>query len=180
MDSETTNPDANRFAPLKKSRELGPLQRAARSGDVDALRALLAEGQDVNDPGEDGDRALHWAVAWGQETAIAFLLDNGADAKIRDDEDNTPLHLISKKGHTSAHAFLRVLSLAKERINDPNRNGSMPLHAAAMRGRADFVTFLLSAGADPSLKDGKGMTALDIARRKGRVSVIEALAASPA
>jgi ankyrin repeat protein len=41
------------------------------------------------------------------------------------------------------------------------------LHRAVENGHADVIDTLLSAGADVSLKDAKGRTAVEIARQKG-------------
>lgn len=165
---------SERFAPLDKAPELGPLQRAARAGDAEAVARLLDAGHDVNEAGPDGDTALHWAAAWGCEDAIRLLLARGADVTLKDYEDNTPLHLVSKKGFTSAHTFAALLHANKDVIHWANRKGWTPLHAAAIRGRADFVQFLLSAGADAAVKDTQGQTPIDIARLKGRPAVIAA------
>ena len=40
------------------------------------------------------------------------------------------------------------------------------LHATVHKGNAEAIRYLLARGADPNLKDGKGQTARDIARKK--------------
>lgn len=164
-----------RFAPLDEKPKLGPLQQAARAGDVDEVTRLLDAGHDVNEAGPDGDTALHWAAAWGREPVIQLLLARGADPSLRDYENNTPLHLVSKKGFTSAHTFAAILHASKDLVNSPNARGWTPLHSAALRGRADFVQFLLQAGADTAIEDRQGRTPVDLARMKGRQDVIHAL-----
>jgi len=53
-----------------------------------------------------------------------------------------------------------------------------PLHKAAELGRADIVSFPLKRGADRTIKDTKGETALEIAERHGNTEVIELLCGS--
>jgi ankyrin repeat protein len=56
-----------------------PLLFAARSGDVDSARHLLAAGADVNDALPDGTSALVLAAHSGNGAVAALLLDKGAD-----------------------------------------------------------------------------------------------------
>ena len=71
---------------------------AARDGDCARLRALLAEGQDVNE-GKFSPRMtpLHFAADSGNADAVALLLEHGADVNIKFENRNgcdgwTPLH----------------------------------------------------------------------------------------
>src|SRR5438552_14842402 len=57
-----------------------PLLFAARSGDVESLRLLLAAGADVNDTLPNGMSALVLAAHSGQGAAARLLLGKGADA----------------------------------------------------------------------------------------------------
>ena len=66
---------------------------AARDGDVDALRALLADGADVNARDErDNTSALHWAAASGSLDCVRVLVEAGAD--VIGEGDDRDLHVI--------------------------------------------------------------------------------------
>jgi len=56
-----------------------PLLTAARSGDIETAKLLVAAGAGVNDLGSDGTHALPFAIINGQETFALFLLEQGAD-----------------------------------------------------------------------------------------------------
>jgi ankyrin repeat protein len=56
-----------------------PLLFAARVGDLDSAKLLLAAGADVNDALPDGTTALVEAAYSGNGTVAALLLDKGAD-----------------------------------------------------------------------------------------------------
>src|SRR5258706_13335744 len=57
-----------------------PLHTAAQNGDLDAVRALLAQGADPN-AREAGDNTypLHWAAAAKHVDIVRALLDAGGD-----------------------------------------------------------------------------------------------------
>lgn len=58
-----------------------------------------------------------------------------------------------------------------DRVNDLSQTA---LHVAADRGHGDFVQWLLAAGADPTLRDGEGRTAYEIALRAHSNTDLEA------
>src|SRR5215475_16141623 len=64
---------------------------AAQKKDLSALRALVQHKADVNVAQPDGTTALHWAVVWNNEEAVALLLRAGANATARNRYGATPL-----------------------------------------------------------------------------------------
>ena len=74
------------------------LQRAAYSGDIDAVQELLNLGVDVNarprhNNGLRGWTPLHWACKKGYLDVAALLLKNGADKNLRSETGETPVSL---------------------------------------------------------------------------------------
>ena len=59
---------------------------AARAGDVAAVRALVADGADVDARQGDGATALHWAAHRGDHALAEVLIAAGADV----DAGNAP------------------------------------------------------------------------------------------
>ncbi|XP_053195226.1 ankyrin repeat domain-containing protein 49 [Scomber japonicus] len=77
-----------------------PLHRAAYSGHVDVVSALLAAGSKVNPRTIDGWTPLHSACRWSRITVASFLLQHGAELNAQTNGGLTPLHLAAS--HTSA------------------------------------------------------------------------------
>lgn len=77
-----------------------PLHRAAYSGHVDVVSALLAAGSKINPCTIDGWTPLHSACRWSRITVASFLLQHGAELNAQTNGGLTPLHLAAS--HTSA------------------------------------------------------------------------------
>lgn len=71
---------------------------AARTGDMETVRLLLAKGANINDVAPDEGSALVVAAAAGHEKLAMFLLENGADPNAADANGMTPLHYTMRDG----------------------------------------------------------------------------------
>ena len=87
---------------------LGTLHSAALKGDLETLRALLAESpaRDVDERDAEGFTPLFLAVRAGHKEVAAALLDAKADATVRDSEQQTLLHLASRRGDAAMLSLL--------------------------------------------------------------------------
>jgi ankyrin repeat protein len=176
--------------------EAGPMLQAAGDGDIETLQRLLEENREcANVVGANpywGGRVqpLHMAVTWGQDAAVALLLEAGAHPSGENDGYGgwSPLMLAATKGFDDiatrleeAGAYVglfeaaalgrtrtvaEILSGNQERAKHVTVDGTTPLHMAAT---ADVAGLLLDAGALPALRDGYGGAPLDAAlARAGR------------
>jgi uncharacterized protein len=82
----------------------------------------------------------------------------------------TPLHYAATGGHVPIVEFLLDESAY---IDAESPNGTTPLMMAAMYGSPEAVKVLIQAGADLTLKNQLGMTALDFAVRGQRANAQE-------
>ena len=148
------------------------LMTAARTGKVDAVRALLTHGANVHakEP-RRGQDAMSWAAAEGNVEVIEALIEAGANFKTPLDSGFTPLLLAVRSDRIPAvKALLKHGADVNEAVKvkaspklpeteRPLRNGITPLHLAISNGHLELAAVLLDAGADPN-SDLQGFTPL--------------------
>lgn len=82
---------------IKGGKEEPAIVYAARRGNVDAVRWLVAHGADVNVQDKDGDTPLIVAAKFKNLKAIRCLLQKGADVSVKNDEGETVHDVVSKR-----------------------------------------------------------------------------------
>jgi len=93
-----------------RSPETDALLRAARAGNADTVRSLLASPNvDVNGVDEHGNTSLIEAARLGHDEVVTALLTAKADVNAKNDEGKTALMLAAEGGHDET---VRVLTLA--------------------------------------------------------------------
>lgn len=178
---------------------------AVRSDDVVTVQSLLKRGFDGNVKDPNGQSALFLAVRADALNIAQALLDwPGIEAETRNSADESPLMLASLKGqaklvqklvdkgadvnkpgwaplhYAATRGHIDVMNILLDHhayIDASSPNGSTPLMMAAMYGTPSAVKLLLEAGADPSIKNSLGLTAIDFAFRENRVESAEIIAA---
>ena len=75
---------------------------AARSGNVELVKTLLALGANPNARERAGQSALMWAAAEGHTAAIRTLLDAGAESNAKSEAGFTPFLFAVRQGHLEA------------------------------------------------------------------------------
>src|SRR6267142_2301370 len=102
---------------------------------------------------------IHYAAFCGLHTAVKFLIiARSQDVHSRGLNDNsTPLHLASIKGHVQVTRFLVEHGAdATARA----KHEETPLHRASQGGHVDLAHFLVEHGADTTARDAAGWTPL--------------------
>jgi hypothetical protein len=82
----------------------------------------------------------------------------------------TALHKASFWGHSKTVSFL--LQNCRLNVNALDYNGDTPLHDAVKLDHPATVEILLSAGADPTIRNLQGKTAIDLATELGRQNML--------
>lgn len=149
------------------------LADAAATGDVAAVRALLAQKADVNAPDVQGTPALHAAVRIDNVEIVRLLLAAGADATLPNRYGVTPLVLATNNGRAP------LMQLLLDAGADPNAvdpAGETMLMLAARVGVLEAVQLLIDRGAVVDARDKTyQQTALMVAVREDHPAVVKAL-----
>ena len=184
-----------------RSPELGggltPLVFAARQGDIESARSLLAARANVNQATEYGWTPLLAAIQNRYYRLALFLLENGADPSIANNGGWTPLYIATDNRNIEGGDYptrkpdMDHLDLIKQllaRGADPNarmrsstetrtifthqwlhEEGATPFLRAAQSGDMTLLRLLLDHGADPSIATEDLTTPLMVASGIGWV-----------
>jgi len=181
-----------------------PLLAAAFGGSVDAVRAVVEHGADVNHVAS-GYRAWTWtaehistteqplartaslnytalilASEKGYPDIVAYLLEKGADPKMKNVKGDTALSVAAEQGHAKIVAMLldtgidpdegqqRIPSFtARAVIGIKAQEQNTPLSKAVQGGHTEAAKVLVEKGADPNVRGFAGKTALFWAVERG-------------
>jgi ankyrin repeat protein len=173
------------------------LMLAAEKGHEAVVRVLLEGGANPESAGAGGVTALMVASQNSHDAVVEALLEGGADPDATDSQGVTALMMASQKGHEMVASLLyetgadlnraaeggwTALILASQNgngevmnvllkgcasIDQATSGGMTPLMWASLNDHPLAAVALLEWGADASLKDSRGSTALRLARRGG-------------
>ena len=146
---------------------------ACRLGDLERVRQLIQDGQDVNRDDIIGTTPLMVAAAYGHDQIVRELIRAGADVNGKDNYKQTALRLASRRGHSSV---IKTLAEAGANLNEQDKWGRTPLMCAAGWGHGNVVVELIRAGADVRVVSSRerlsvaaGSTALHFAAKKNNI-----------
>ena len=122
---------------------------AARTGDPETVKALLAHGAVVDArEGWRGQTALMWAATENNAEAIRLLIEAGADVKAKSTGGRFTAFLFAVRGgHVDA---ARALLDAGADVNERLPDGMSALVLALYNAHYELAAFLLDRGADPN------------------------------
>ena len=150
------------------------LVELVRNRDIEAVRAALDAGTDVNAKSPDGATALQWAVHSDQELMVELLLEVGADVGITNRYGVSAASLAAENGNSI------ILTHLLEAGSNPEKTmpgGETLLMTAARTGTPETVRTLLSYGANPNRRETtRGQTALMWAAANNNAAAIQLLA----
>jgi uncharacterized protein len=156
------------------------LLAAAFAGDVGAARAAIEKGGDVN--AKDNTQQSAFLISTSEVGDSTDLLDltlaHGADINAKDSYNGTGLIRAADRGFVT---ICERLIEAGVDIDHVNNLGWTALLEAVILGGGDrahqqVVALLLEKGADRSIKDPRGRTALEIAQQSGYDEIAALLA----
>ena len=179
---------------------------AIKKDDAATVSALLARGIDPNTLGPEGLTGLFMAARAGHaKVALVLLEAPDTDVECRNTADESPLMLAALRGdlalaraliardadvnktgwaplhYAASRGQIPMIDLLLEHhayIDAESPNRTTPLMMAAGYGSVQSTRILLRAGADATLKNAEGLTALDFAMGFGKADAAAALRAA--
>jgi ankyrin repeat protein len=150
-----------------------PLTKAVKANDVQAVRALVKSGANVNAKSGDGATPLLWAANNGSVEIARLLIANKAAVDAANDFGITPLLQASRVGDS---AMVDLLLRAGANPSKAHPEGETPLLAAARSGSVPTVRLLLARGVDVNHAETfQQTTALMWAAAEGHIDVVDLL-----
>ena len=150
----------------------------ASTGDhVDAARILVAMGADPDALDDRHDTPWLVTGVTGSVAMLEALLPAGPDLTVRNRYGGVSVIPASERGHVD---YVRRVVTTGIDVNHVNDLGWTALLEAVILGdggpaHQEIVRILLAAGADRSIADKEGVTALEHARAQGYRSMVELL-----
>ncbi|MCJ1310665.1 hypothetical protein MMC25_004331 [Agyrium rufum] len=136
---------------------------------TEITRLLYDTRADVNQRDDRGKTSLHHAASTANKENLIPLLRAGADVKIRDLKEYSPIHCVvfirSSRGN-SLNKYIELLLKKGFEVNATDIHGRTTLHYTAGKGLFEVVEYLLSVGADYCITDNPGETALDVLEKR--------------
>eukprot|EP01059_Diplonema_ambulator_P017021 TRINITY_DN29017_c0_g1_i1.p1 TRINITY_DN29017_c0_g1~~TRINITY_DN29017_c0_g1_i1.p1 ORF type:complete len:232 (+),score=59.06 TRINITY_DN29017_c0_g1_i1:49-696(+) len=139
----------------------------ASAGALDEVKMVLAKGAFIDSKlPQNGNTALHLSL-WLQHSNVAkYLIENGADLEVKDNDGLRPLHTASYAAFEGDLPSVQLLLSKGAQVEPRSNNGNTPLHLAATASGPIVQTFL-EAGANPLIKNDEGLTPKEHSLKKG-------------
>ena len=181
-----------------KANEYTPLMYAVENSKLDSLRYLILRGANPNIVTSNKMSALHLAAITSNLKALRILLSADSDIFIQDKyhktffdyvEPNYKNMVISDIFDTRKDAGVALMDFCilgslegvkfslqnKANINSQNHNGDTPLILAVRHNNPQLVTYLLSVGADATIKNKYKNNAKAVAKQNKYKKILDIL-----
>lgn len=143
------------------------LHAACLSGDDDVVSALVLAEADLEEPDENGDRAVHYAAGCKQSRILELLLNSGVDIGACNIFGETALHVAIKE-NSAACALILAKNIRASDVNIQDNVGNTVLHSAIRAGmQQEIISLILQLPTvNVAIKNQDGETPLHIAAFK--------------
>ena len=159
--------------PIQLSPKEQALMESAYLGKLEEVRRLVLDGAPVDVIDDERRTPLMFAAFNGHAPVAEYLLDAGAEIDVKDSNGRTAL-MYASSGPFEETVKLLLTNGAEVDVQG-TLEGFTALMTAAAEGQVEVVRQLLDHGADRSLEDEDGDTALTFARQNGHTEVVALL-----
>ncbi len=136
------------FATSSYSMVIMNIFEAAKIGDTDIIRELIASHENVNQQDDNGRTPLHWSALNGHLAVVQTLIMANANVNQQDKYGWTPLHWSALNGHL---AVSKILIKCGANVNQKDNDGLTALDWAVKRDHPDIVDVINRVNAAPAV-----------------------------
>ena len=155
-----------------KNAKKDDIHQSIKLGDIDAIKAYIKKGNDINTIDKKGVTLLISAIKNDRSNkAITYLLNNGADSN-KKVGGITPLMYALAYQNLSA---VKLLINKKADINYVTKDGQSAIVFAIKGRNKEALQLLLDNGADKNIKIRENYTAVDLAKEENSRDILEVL-----
>ena len=158
------------LSPIHATAQPAELMLAARAGDLEQVKELLASGAEPDPKGIA--TPLYFAAQGGHFEIAKLLLESGADPNAESDW-GTSLQIAARRKH------IDVATILLQHGADPNSKGgdldNTPLHDAAAVGATEIGRLLIDRGANVNARNKEFEPPVHLAVLRGKLEIAELL-----
>ena len=155
---------------LQGNRGWNALHCASQGGNPEVIELMLSHVPCIDSRTKEGYTPLMKAALTDKLQAVKYLLKQGADPSLQDNDGWNGLHHASQGGNPEV---IELMLSHLPCIDSRTKEGYTPLMIAADNDKLQAVKYLLKQGADPSLQDNSGSIVLHDASGSGNVAIME-------
>lgn len=141
-------------------------------GNVYLMKALLPYEESLRNVDNGTEILKHYPVENFEEdlldfmeAEISFLIDRGASVDAKNDIDSSFLHKFAKNYKGDNEQFVKKVVYASKNVDHQDYSGFTALHWALVKENQIVARQLFFAGADPYIRNNKGISSEDIAKQ---------------
>ncbi|KAJ5076861.1 serine/threonine-protein kinase sty8-like [Anaeramoeba ignava] len=149
---------------------MDPITEAIWNDDLKEIQKLISSGEDINKRSEfSGQTPIHLALQENKKEIAIYLVENGANLNIIDNNGLTPLMIAVD---IRSRDMVELLLGYGANVDAIDEYGETCLHKAIDQN-SKIAHLLLSYGANPFFKDNDNAIPLNYATNKGVASFLE-------
>eukprot|EP01060_Flectonema_neradi_P009217 TRINITY_DN1658_c1_g1_i1.p1 TRINITY_DN1658_c1_g1~~TRINITY_DN1658_c1_g1_i1.p1 ORF type:complete len:445 (+),score=51.18 TRINITY_DN1658_c1_g1_i1:104-1438(+) len=150
---------------------------AAATNRVPILNLLKQRNVDFNVTNKRGSTPLHLSCTAQSHASTKWLLKEGVDVTLRDNDMNTALHFLMSSGVKQpilAELLQMMLDLGAS-VTAKNKRLRTPLHNSLQKGHGKLSIVLINEGAEVAAADDQKVTAMHLAASCGDLGMLQHL-----
>lgn len=157
------------------------------NGNLELIKLMIEKGADINAKDKLECTPLYYSIDLNSRKLMKLLIEKGADVNGKTNGGSTALRpavwkATHSKNDESKKQYLEIIrylvsqgadvNISEKVFNEPDETFLM---LAVGAGDCETSKLLIELGADINAKNSQGLTALDIAKKKGHKEVVELL-----